>query len=809
MKLIPILAILAVDEEIGNNNLLSSILTRQKIKYIGEKSVTDKLNEDARYSILNNYNQLANLYIKTGNYRAAQQELALSHQLWNRYEHDFTEQFEYDLMYSYATFKIGAPSDAYPIMQRQVARIDSLAQSGEYLFNEQVIGKLVLAEILLALNDPQRAESYAQTAVDIQQTFIPEALSYESYGKYILAKTWLASGQYGRVTALITPVLQKHAALSQDAYQQVNFVDIAQLYELMARAQLATYSSEGQVAALYQAQHYAAELLWAVDIAWRNLKNQDDLRFTLHQYFEFIETPLRVQYQLYATTDSVQHLQAAIQLMERSRNIQLRASLRRSNLASQLGVPNHLLEREEKLRRELFEKNFQLDQSATATTQYSVLEEELLQLRQRQQAVSEEIAEIAPDLSRAVHRQRSFTLEQLGVQLAPRNQTALLYTIGEEISFVIAVNAKTVMFERIEVGRQELQALVNDYRAAIYDQPDETTAATRQQLATISHQLYQLLIAPVADVLTDRLVIIPDGPLEILPFSSLLLRATSGSAPFSTWPYLLKQYSLNYAYSLELLLYPMPAKAEPAHQKILAFAPAFQGEQLRAIAQRSQGQLDANQQEISFIADQFVCDAYYGTNAQLGTFLDQASDYSVLHLATHAVANDQIGAYSYLAFSESQQDHQLEVGDLYGRQIPADMVVLSACETGLGEWQRGEGMVGLERAFFYAGAQSLVSTHWKVSDRASAQLMSLFYDQLNRGLPKDVALQTAQVDFIHSHEDWLAHPFFWAGFVQKGDTAPLAVPRRTTWHNWLIVGAVGLLVLAVWAWWRASLFRIT
>ena len=158
------------------------------------------------------------------------------------------------------------------------------------------------------------------------------------------------------------------------------------------------------------------------------------------------------------------------------------------------------------------------------------------------------------------------------------------------------------------------------------------------------------------------------------------------------------------------------------------------------------------------------------------------------------MANTDLGDYSYLAFSEiDPNDNQLNVGELYTMDIPAELVVLSACETGLGEWQRGEGVIGLERAFSYAGAQSLVTTHWKVSDKASARLMGYFYDELALGLPKDQALQKAQLAFIEEQDNWLAHPFFWAAYVQKGNTAPLSISKKTPkWTWWLLgIGMIG------------------
>jgi CHAT domain-containing protein len=255
-----------------------------------------------------------------------------------------------------------------------------------------------------------------------------------------------------------------------------------------------------------------------------------------------------------------------------------------------------------------------------------------------------------------------------------------------------------------------------------------------------------------------------------------------------------------------MLLAPSAPTSKAKRSGILAFAPSFERTPTSdAFAFRALGELAHNRKEVGNLADRFKCAAYLDEDATSAQFKESAPDYAIIHLATHATADTRMGDFSYLSFSTTEYGNDdLKVGDLYGMNLPAELVVLSACETGLGEWRRGEGVVGLERAFSYAGAQSLVTTHWKVSDLASSDLMALFYDNLAQGNPKDVALQKAQLAFINTQDPWLAHPFFWAGFVQKGSTAPLSLPpRRMTWPYY------GLAVLALtgsgWVFWKRKL----
>jgi CHAT domain-containing protein len=165
-----------------------------------------------------------------------------------------------------------------------------------------------------------------------------------------------------------------------------------------------------------------------------------------------------------------------------------------------------------------------------------------------------------------------------------------------------------------------------------------------------------------------------------------------------------------------------------------------------------------------------------GQQASKKLFLKMAGQYSILHLATHGKANHREGDFSFLAFATEDPDAEkglLSVGELYNCSLNADLVVLSACETGIGEEQRGEGVVSLARAFAFAGAKSIVSSLWSVNDKSTMQVMDGFYAELKAGRSKNLALNTAKQQYLEQHPGKASHPFFWAGFVAVGDMSAL------------------------------------
>jgi CHAT domain-containing protein len=148
------------------------------------------------------------------------------------------------------------------------------------------------------------------------------------------------------------------------------------------------------------------------------------------------------------------------------------------------------------------------------------------------------------------------------------------------------------------------------------------------------------------------------------------------------------------------------------------------------------------------------------------------ASYSVVHFATHGLINSEHTELSGIVLSlfdeqGNSQDGFLRLHDIYNLRLPADLVVLSACSTGLGKEIKGEGLVGLTRGFMYAGASSVVASLWKVDDDATAELMRHFYDAMfSKGLTPAAALRDAQLK-MSQDKRWHS-PYYWAGFIIQG-----------------------------------------
>ena len=327
-------------------------------------------------------------------------------------------------------------------------------------------------------------------------------------------------------------------------------------------------------------------------------------------------------------------------------------------------------------------------------------------------------------------------------------------------------------------GRIRIEAAVRAYRAAV---------EKREQPAgweTAARRLYGMLLAPAVGVLGGayRLVIVPDGILYYLPFEALLDRSR----------YLLEDFSI--AYSPSATAYSLMRRARrerprTAERELLAFGDSqfraggrrfnVEGPALVRSIYRSTGftfpPLPNSRTEVVAIAKLFpesLERTYLGVSAtKSGLFSEKLDSYRCLHFATHAMLDERTPAQCGIALTpdgSKGDDGILRMNEIVDMKLNADLVVLSACQTGLETLVRGEGMIGLTRAFLYAGAGSVVVSLWRVDDLATSRLMQKFYKHMQEGADIASALRQAKRDMLGSGIPAYRNPYFWAPFVVTG-----------------------------------------
>lgn len=352
-------------------------------------------------------------------------------------------------------------------------------------------------------------------------------------------------------------------------------------------------------------------------------------------------------------------------------------------------------------------------------------------------------------------------------------------------------------------------AMIDSKKLSVYEMPkpaglDESVKMMRQGLSELdfsgyllsASNLYQWLIQPVLPAISGKmfLYVIPDGALNYLPFEALLSSDSDKRNPdFSKLPYLIRQFTISYYYSSSIMLKEFTQSAARDY-KFAGLAPVFNDSMQTKIREAMEGGLDnlatgyrsasdANLAGLPFSKTeiQSIASLFQKKRQANRVFLYGAANeslfksgalqpYRYLHIASHGLINEQQSDISGIVLapedSASREDGILRTREIYSLKLNADLVTLSACKSAFGKIAKGEGLIGLTRAFTYAGAHNILASLWRVDDQATADFMVKFYGYMLEGRSYADALRRAKLDFIAVPQ--YAYPGDWSAFVLIG-----------------------------------------
>ena len=539
---------------------------------------------------------------------------------------------------------------------------------------------------------------------------------------------------------------------------------------------------------------------------------------TIQQYYQ-LNVDLLMQSQKRATVNEL--ASRALEVNERARARSLLDLLGQHRVDIRGQIDTNLTQRLQALQQEFLarsESKIQLISANASSEEVAAITREISALSEERSKIEAKIRLTHPHYA-ALTLPKPLQASEIQ-QLLDENTLLLEFSLGDKQSYVWTVTPTGVKGHGLK-NRAEIEKLTREVREILA--PDESAPVELDATRTEAYwkkaaELSQLILGPVADELGQkRLVIVADGGVQYIPFGALPKPQAGGkqsvgkeSSVASTAHIPLIQeheiVSLPSASTLAVLRQETAGR-KPAPKTIAVLAdPVFAINDLRLLAVNGQangalpsqpalGDLTSqlrNQsqrrgrnlkrlqwtleeataiEELTQPGDRFVAKGFDAT-------LQQATDpnlsqFRIIHFATHGVLDDENPELSALVFSLfDKQGKTLEgrlwLNDIYNLNLPAELVVLSACDTGLGKDFKGEGLVGLTRGFMYAGAPRVMASLWKVEDKPTAHLMRRFYwHLLKNGLPPATALRQAQLDLFRDAK-WNA-PYYWGSFVLQGE----------------------------------------
>lgn len=494
---------------------------------------------------------------------------------------------------------------------------------------------------------------------------------------------------------------------------------------------------------------------------------------------DICENGLETCWRLYQQRRDAAPARAALRFMEHTKSLELLEATRSLEAGVQAGIDPKWLVLEDSLKREissLAHIDFPLD----VPPQYrDAANRRLFELKARYELLLDFYKKTYKGYYDLQFGQTTVEADALVAYCQRSQRTILSYFQGETKLYVLAIYRGGVVFHAQNLSRAKMDETVRDFRTSISRSPAEISESelitnTETYLQT-GVQLHRWLLDPVKELLLPeaRIVVIPDGSIGYLPFETLLdsMPVPEKKLRYHIFPYSMRRYSFSYCFSTTLLRRMEDRNVNPS-QGFLGIEPVRKGNkrgQSFGLPLNSGGPEPG---EVEALSEKVGGIKLLGEEAGKEQFLKLCGLYRILHIVTHGYGDPADIRRSWLMLLSAQGD-TLRLWEIYALRLQAEMVVLSACESGLGPLHQTEGLLSLGRGFAYTGAKCIVTTLWQVPDEQSSELMQDFYDGLLKGQDKDRALRHAQMQFLQSHRQEDAHPYYWAGYTVTGDLKKL------------------------------------
>jgi CHAT domain-containing protein len=548
-----------------------------------------------------------------------------------------------------------------------------------------------------------------------------------------------------------------------------------------------------QTEALYAAFSTYSLLSTLVETMRRGYKSESYKLIFGEQTHPIYQKAIHTALMLYDITGNPRFKEAAFDLSEKSKAVVLAEALNEAKAKQFADITQPLLEKEENLRKELtlydtylqkeyYKKNPDPNKISSLEEHYYTLNLEYLRLIDHFETNYKKYYDL---------KYKSPVVDVKKIQQALDPGTAVIeYFIGDNVLHIFVLWDKGIEVEDIILD-EDLNQLVTDYNRAI-------KKIEEGPFLQLSWKLYRLLYQPVHHLVKqkEKLIIIPDGPLYTIPFESLISGASESSS-LSQRDFLVKHFAFSYHYSANLWLYSAQQDGAGKETAFIGFAPVFgkairngyilvnepgsSHSRLRATPGdpgAAVSQLPATEEELRAIIFLFESQrkkavGYFHRQASEDNFKTaNMKDYDLIHIATHSLKDEGQHQLSGLIFSppgpgrKPGEDGILYSGEIYNLHLDAQLIVLSSCESGVGKLIKGEGVMAMNRGFFYSGIRNIVFSLWKVEDRSTSRLMIEFYRNILQGYPFCQALRKAKLEMIR--DPFTAFPKYWSGFVLVG-----------------------------------------
>jgi CHAT domain-containing protein len=477
---------------------------------------------------------------------------------------------------------------------------------------------------------------------------------------------------------------------------------------------------------------------------------------------------------LFRTTGEEKFLQDLLHVMEQSRSSVLKGALAKASSYRGKNVPDSLRVKEKNLQ----QKRTQLVSMAAAADnerESDSIDQAVLRLDRDYQKLLVSLRDKDPGYSLIRHGLDPLSINELKQLMKDKEGVWIEYLWGKKHIYMIGVSGEHTLAFQLRTSPLLLKSIQWLSANSRTSTDSALTKKYFRRYCETSNFLYQQLVAPLlVNKTVKRIIICPEGPLNSLPFDVLLSETPADDEIDYHLAYLVNQFAISYHFSTAYLQRQAGIERRGASLIALGYGATQSGKLVS---------LPGTLEEVSAIGkvmDDKNNSYLVDEEASERSFKSKVAQYNILHLAVHGVADTANAINSKLLFRAGGdgEDGELFAHEVYGLNLDKlDLAVLSACESGTGKAQPGEGVMSIARGFAYAQCPSLIMSLWKINDKTSATIMAKFYGELNDGNDIDEALAQAKRNYLKGEKQIKSHPSYWAAFIAMGETKAIVVTR--------------------------------
>ena len=491
-------------------------------------------------------------------------------------------------------------------------------------------------------------------------------------------------------------------------------------------------------------------------------------------------------------------------VMERNRYSELFRNVINIQNSSQLDVPDSLLQLEKLLASQIsvYHKNLPDESDSIKTSQ-------LFKYERKYQKVKQALSATFPSYYESKFGKELIDLKTIQ-SILEENEQILEYFWGDSLISILSITSDTSRLHYSPIS-ESLEKQILEFHSFCSEVPSGLTMEEQlyKEYELGAVDLFEKLVKPLLISETNQLIIIPDGPISLIPFEALLTKF--GHSSFYNAPFLIRDINIRYGYSCNLL-FQGTEKIVVKRPSLLAMAYSNGNTSPTDLERKDETNIPGSGLELISIRKIFKQKNHiflFGNEATETAFKAKASNFEIIHLAVHGTGDTTNAFNSHLIFPDLESiedDGRLYAHELYALDLQRlNLVVLSSCKTGIGKEYPGEGIFSMARGFRYSGASTIVMSLWNVTDNATADIMELFYYSLSSGKPVSESLRQAKLGFIDNNDSKFSHPAYWAAFVSIGDDYRI---KSGSNYRKIIPISFGLLIIAMIILWKRNKSRL-